>query len=153
MDLGFSLTEIGAITKLLGFWAIIAGTSIGGLIMLRLGINRSLWIFGILQAVSTAGFAVLARIGHSIPTLSVVIGFENLSAGMGTAASGFLGSITNKKFTATIRTIDQLHGIRQRRSSSPTGFCKIYGWENFYFLCLIAIRMLLPEIRALESAR
>jgi MFS transporter, PAT family, beta-lactamase induction signal transducer AmpG len=140
IDLGFSLTEIGAITKLLGFWAIIAGASIGGLIMLRLGINRSLWIFGILQAVSTAGFAVLARIGHSIPALSVVIGFENLSAGMGTAAfMAFMGSITNKKFTATqYALLTSFMAFGRDVLSSPTGFfAKYMGWENFFIFCVV----------------
>jgi PAT family beta-lactamase induction signal transducer AmpG len=140
MDLGFSLTEIGAITKLLGFWAIIAGASIGGLIMLRLGINRSLWIFGILQAVSTAGFAVLARVGHSIPALSVVIGFENLSAGMGTAAfMAFMGSITNKKFTATqYALLTSFMAFGRDVLSSPTGFfAKYMGWENFFIFCVV----------------
>jgi PAT family beta-lactamase induction signal transducer AmpG len=139
MDLGFSLKEIGAITKLLGFWAIIAGASIGGLIMLRLGINRSLWIFGILQAVSTAGFAVLAHIGYSVPALSVVIGFENLSAGMGTAAfMAFMASITNKKFTATqYALLTSFMAFGRDVLSSPTGFfAKYMGWENFFIFCV-----------------
>ena len=143
MDLGFSLMEIGAITKLLGFWAIIAGASLGGLIMLRIGINRSLWIFGMLQAISTAGFAVLAHIGYSIPTLSVVIGFENLSAGMGTAAfMAFMASITNKKFTATqYALLTSFMAFGRDVLSSPTGFfAKHMGWESFFIFCvLIAI--------------
>jgi PAT family beta-lactamase induction signal transducer AmpG len=140
IDLGFTLTEIGAITKLLGFWAIIAGASIGGIIMLRLGINRSLWVFGILQAISTAGFAVLARIGHSIPALSVVIGFENLSAGMGTAAfMAFMASITNKKFTATqYALLTSFMAFGRDVLSSPTGYlAKYMGWENFFIGCVV----------------
>ncbi len=143
MEMGFSLTEIGAITKLLGFWAIIAGASIGGVIMLRIGINRSLWVFGILQAISTAGFAVLARIGHSIPGLAAVIGFENLSAGMGTAAfMAFMASITNKKFTATqYALLTSFMAFGRDVLSAPTGFlAKHMGWENFFIGCvLIAI--------------
>ncbi len=81
LDIGFSKTEIGAVVKLFGFWATIAGSLIGGIMMIRLGINRALWVFGFLQAISTAGFALLARVGHSVPLLSGVIGFENLSAG------------------------------------------------------------------------
>ncbi|MDY6972167.1 MAG: MFS transporter, partial [Thermodesulfobacteriota bacterium] len=53
LDIGFSKTEIGAVVKLFGFWATIAGSLIGGVFMLRLGINRSLWVFGLLQAAST----------------------------------------------------------------------------------------------------
>ena len=56
--------------KLFGFPPILIGTAVGGIIMLRIGINRSLWIFGALQAVSTAGFCILARSGHSLPLLA-----------------------------------------------------------------------------------
>jgi PAT family beta-lactamase induction signal transducer AmpG len=143
MDTGFSLTEIGAITKLLGFWAVIAGASLGGIIMLRLGINRSLWVFGVLQAVSTAGFAVLAHIGHSITALSVVIGFENISGGMGTAAfMAFMASITNRKFTATqYALLTSFMAFGRDILSAPTGFfAKHMGWSNFFIACaLIAI--------------
>ncbi len=141
MDMGFSLTEIGAITKLLGFWAVIGGASLGGAMMLRLGINRSLWIFGFLQAISTAGFAVLARIGHSIPALSAVIGFENISAGMGTAAfMAFMASITNKKFTATqYALLTSFMAFGRDVLSAPTGFlAKTLGWENFFIACVLA---------------
>ncbi|NOZ69156.1 MAG: AmpG family muropeptide MFS transporter [Deferribacteres bacterium] len=141
MDMGFSLTEIGAITKLLGFWAVIGGASLGGAMMIRLGINRSLWIFGFLQAVSTAGFAVLARIGHSITALSAVIGFENISAGMGTAAfMAFMASITNKKFTATqYALLTSFMAFGRDVLSAPTGFlAKTLGWENFFIACVLA---------------
>jgi len=143
LDIGFSKTEIGAVVKLFGFWATIAGSLIGGVIMLRLGINRSLWIFGVLQAISTAGFAILAKIGYSITGLSAVIAFENLSAGMGTAAYvAFMASITNKKFTATqYALLSSLMGIPRVVASAPTGFlAKHIGWEGFFIACtLIAI--------------
>lgn len=143
LDIGFSKTEIGAVVKLFGFWATVAGSLIGGVLMLRLGINRSLWIFGFLQAISTAGFAVLARIGYSIPALSAVIAFENLSSGMGTVAYiAFMASITNKKFTATqYALLSSLMGIPRVLASAPTGFlAKNMGWENFFIACtLIAI--------------
>ncbi len=143
LDIGFSMTEIGTIVKIFGFWATIAGSLIGGLLMLRLGINRSLWVFGLLQAISTAGFAVLARIGYSLPALSGVIAFENLTGGMGTAAyAAFMGSITNKKFTATqYALLSSLMGVPRVLASAPTGFlAKHMGWENFFIGCvLIAI--------------
>jgi len=143
LDIGFSKTEIGAVVKLFGFWATLGGSLAGGLIMLYIGINRSLWIFGFFQALSTAGFAVLARIGYSIPALSGVIAFENFSAGMGTAAySAFMASITNKKFTATqYALLSSLMGVPRVIASAPTGFlAKNTGWELFFTACtLIAI--------------
>ena len=143
LDIGFSKSEIGAVVKLFGFWATIAGGLAGGILMIRLGINRSLWIFGLLQAVSTAGCALLANVGYSIPLLSAVIAFENLSSGMGTAAyAAFMASITNKKFTATqYALLTSLMGIPRVLASAPTGFlAKNVGWETFFIFCtLIAI--------------
>lgn len=147
MDIGFTKSQIGAVVKLFGFWATIAGSLIGGVLMLRLKINRSLWIFGFLQAVSTACFAILARIGSSVFVLSGVIAFENLSSGMGTAAFvAFMASITNKKFTATqYALLSSLMGVPRVLASAPTGFlAKYMGWEVFFITCaLIAIPGLL----------
>ncbi|MCD6295796.1 MAG: AmpG family muropeptide MFS transporter [Deltaproteobacteria bacterium] len=140
LDIGFSKTEIGTVVKLFGFWATIAGALIGGVLMLRLGINRSLWVFGFLQAISTACFAILARIGYSVAVLSGVIAFENLSSGMGTAAyAAFMASITNKKFTATqYALLTSLMGIPRVIASAPTGFlAKNLGWENFFIACTV----------------
>jgi PAT family beta-lactamase induction signal transducer AmpG len=143
LDIGFSKTEIGAVVKLFGFWATIAGSLAGGLMMFRLGIHRALWVFGVLQAASTACFALLARIGYSVPALSGVIAFENLSSGMGTAAyAAFMASITNKKFTATqYALLTSLMGIPRVIASAPTGFmAKYLGWEAFFLACtLIAV--------------
>jgi len=143
LDLGFSKTDIGAVVKVFGTGATLAGAFLGGVILLRLGINRSLWIFGILQAISTAGFAILARIGYSIPALSGVIAFENLTSGMGTAAFvAFMASITNKKFTATqYALLTSLIGVPRTFASALTGIlAKHIGWENFFIACaLVAI--------------
>ena len=123
------------------------GLSPGQRAWMRFRSNRrgyvSLWIFGFLQAASTAGFALLARVGYSIPLLSSVIAFENLSSGMGTAAyAAFMASITNKKFTATqYALLSSLMGVPRVLASAPTGFlAKNIGWEIFFILCaLIAI--------------
>ncbi|MBU2591710.1 MAG: AmpG family muropeptide MFS transporter [Nitrospinota bacterium] len=140
LDIGFSMTEIGTVVKIFGFWATIAGGLIGGMLMLRIGINRALWIFGFLQAISTAGFALLAHTGYSIQLLSAVIAFENLTGGMGTAAyAAFMASLTNKKFTATqYALLSSLMGVPRVIASAPTGFlAKHMGWENFFILCVL----------------
>ncbi|MFO8088564.1 MAG: AmpG family muropeptide MFS transporter [Desulfatiglandaceae bacterium] len=147
LDIGFSKSQVGTVVKLFGFWATIGGGFIGGVSMLKLGISRSLWIFGILQAVSTAFFAVLAKVGPSIPVLSGVIAFENISGGMGTAAyAAFMASITNKKFTATqYALLSSLMGVPRVIVSAPTGFLvKLTNWEVYFIICtLIAIPGLL----------
>jgi len=143
LDIGFSKSEIGTVVKLFGFWATIAGAFTGGVLMLRLGINRSLWVFGVLQALSTAGFAILAHVGRSLPVLSGVIAFENLTGGMGTAAFvAFMASITDKKFTATqYALLTSLMGLPRALASSATGFmAKTIGWEGFFIVCtLVAV--------------
>jgi PAT family beta-lactamase induction signal transducer AmpG len=151
LELGFSKSEIGAVVKLFGAWATIAGAVGGGMLMLRLGIHRSLWVFGVLQAVSTAGFAFLARIGCSLPALSAVVAFESVTGGMGTSAfAAFMASLTNKKFTATqYALLTSIMGLPRVLASAPTGFAaQRMGWEWFFILCTLAAvpgMMLLPR--------
>ncbi len=140
LDIGFTKTEIGAVVKLFGFWATIIGGFAGGLLMLKLGINRSLWIFGGLQAASTLGFTVLAWLGHSLPGLAAVIAFENLSSGMGTTAYvAFMASLTNRKFTATqYALLSSLMGVPRVIASAPTGWmAKVMGWPAFFIACAL----------------
>jgi PAT family beta-lactamase induction signal transducer AmpG len=140
LEIGFSKTEIGAVVKLFGFWATIAGGLAGGVIMLRLGINKSLWIFGFLQAVSTAGFAALAVAGPVVAGLAAVVAFENLSGGMGTAAYvAFMAALTNKRFTATqYALLSSLMGVPRVMASAPTGFlAEALGWQGFFIFCTL----------------
>ncbi len=143
LDIGFTKTQIGAVVKLFGFWATIVGAFLGGVLILRLKIYRSLWVFGFLQMISTAGFALLAQVGPSALLLAGVVAFENFSAGMGTSAYvAFMASLTNKKFTATqYALLSSLMGIPRVLASAPTGFlAKNMGWTSFFITCtLIAI--------------
>jgi len=146
LDIGFTMTEIGAVVKLFGFWATIAGGLAGGIVMIKMGINRSLWVFGFLQALSILGFVLLARTGPSVTILSGVIAFENLSGGMGTAAySAFMAKITNKKFTATqYALLTSLMGIPRVIAAAPTGYlAEQLGWEMFFLFCTV---MAIPGI-------
>ncbi len=138
MDMGFTKTEIGTVAKLFGFWATIVGGLAGGVIILRLGIHRSLWAFGILQAVSTACFSLLSHVGHQLGVLAGVVAFENLSGGMGTAAyAAFMASLCNKRFTATqYALLTSLMGVPRVLIGATTGWmAKQFGWEVFFLLC------------------
>jgi PAT family beta-lactamase induction signal transducer AmpG len=73
LDLGFSMTEIGLVAKHAALWPAIAGGLLGGVFMLRLGINRALWVFGLVQMISILGFAWLASVGPALWLLAVVI--------------------------------------------------------------------------------
>ncbi|MDW7773865.1 MAG: AmpG family muropeptide MFS transporter [Desulfobulbaceae bacterium] len=140
LDIGFTKTQIGAVAKLFGFWATIVGGLLGGILIMKMGIRNALWGFGILQAVSTAGFSVLAMVGSNVKLLAAVIAFENLSGGMGTAAYvAYMASLTNKKFTATqYALLSSLMGVPRVLASAPTGFmAESLGWISFFILCTI----------------
>ncbi len=147
LELGFSNTEIGAVYKVFGVWVTIGGSFLGGVIILRIGVYRALWAFGILQMISTAGFALLSEVGESLPWLTAVILFENLSSGLGIAAFlGFMAQLTNKRFTATqYALLTSLTGVPRSIASAPTGYlAETLGWTWFFIACtLIAIPGLL----------
>jgi PAT family beta-lactamase induction signal transducer AmpG len=147
LDLGYTKTIIGTVFKFFGFWATLAGGLLGGVLILRLGIHRSLWFFGILQALSTAGFAVLTQTGSKVFALAVVVGFENVTAGMGTSAFlAFMSGLTNKRFTATqYALLSSLMGLPRVAAAAPTGFLvNSVGWFAFFIICaLLAVPGLL----------
>ncbi len=141
LELGFTKTEIGTVVKLFGFWATISGGLVGGFLMLRLGIYRSLWIFGILQGISTTGFAILAHLGPSLPGLAGAVAAENFSGGMGTAAYvAFMAALTNRKFTATqYALLSSLMGVPRVLAAAPTGYAvEMLGWSPFFIFCALA---------------
>ena len=136
LDLGYSKTEIGTVVKLFGFWATLAGGTLGGLWILRAGMHRALWLFGFGQMISTLGFVVLAQLPPNEVALAAVVAIENLTAGMGTAA------LTDRRFTATqYALLSSLMGVPRVLLSAPTGWlAQTLGWSGFFLLCvLIAI--------------
>ncbi len=140
LDLGFSKTEIGTVVKLFGFWAVLGGGFLGGLWILRLGIQRALLWFGVLQGVSTAGFAVLALLGDNLPGLAAVVAFENLTGGMGTAAFvAFMAALTNRRFTATqYALLSSFMGVPRVILAAPTGYlAEASGWPGFFLICAL----------------
>ena len=138
LDLGYSLTEIGAVVKLFGFWATIAGGTLGGIWIMRIGLNRSLWLFGLGQMISTLGFAVLAGLPPHSAALATVVALENFTAGLGTAAFvGFMAALTDKRFTATqYALLSSLMGVPRVLAAAPTGWMVVsLGWTGFFVLC------------------
>ena len=157
IDVGFSKTVIGTVAKIVGLWAMIIGGFIGGLMMFKIGINRSLWLFGIVQLISILGFAVLNEVGPEIWLLSIVVGFEYLGVGLGSAAlMAFIAKNTNKKFTGTqLALLTSLFAIPKSFSgilagifvegvSSSDGiFYSLFGelpglgYTNFFYICAL----------------
>jgi PAT family beta-lactamase induction signal transducer AmpG len=138
--LGFSKTEIGTIVKIFGIWALILGGIFGGAITLKIGLRKSLWVFGVLQAIGILGFAWLAQVGPNPTLLACVISMENFTAGAATAAfTAFMASMTNKRFTATqYALLSSLMGVPRVIMASPTGFMAEHlGWQLFFVTCTV----------------
>ena len=138
---GYTKTEIAAVAKVFGFWATIVGGLIGGIFILRQGFYRSLWVFGVLQAVSTLAFAWLSLVPAHWSALAIVIGFENLTSGMGTSAyAGFMAKLCNRQFTATqYALLSSLMGIPRVVIGSSGGWLATQlGWYGFFILCTLA---------------
>ncbi|MDO6418253.1 AmpG family muropeptide MFS transporter [Amphritea sp. 2_MG-2023] len=143
IDMGFSLTEIGVIAKASALWASVVGGILGGLWMIKLGINRALWIFGVVQVVTILGFALLAEIGPDKLVLAVVISFEYLGVGLGTAAfTAFIARTTSITFAATqFALFTALAALPRTFVNALTGYIvDAVGWNMFFYLCaLLAI--------------
>ena len=141
LNIGFSKTELAVIVKTFGLVASIIGGLAGGLLIFHIGINKALWVFGLLQALSVLSFSFQAAVGYSVPLLSFIIAFENLSFGMGTAAySAFMASLCNKRFSATqYALLSSLMGIPRTIVAAPTGYlADVLGWPLFFTVCAAA---------------
>ena len=153
LDIGFTKTEIGLIAKNVGLWASIAGGLIGGAWLVKLGINRGLWIFGLLQLVAVFAFAWLAEVGHDRVVLALAIGFEAFaSVGLGTAALGaFIARSTDRRFTATqFALFTSLAVVPRTFANAGAGFLvESSGWFAFFIVCaLLGVPglLLLPKV-------
>ena len=147
LETGFTKTEIGSVVKFFGLFATLVGAFIGGLLSLKIGLYRSLIIFGIFQAIATLGFTVLAAVGDNIYLLMIVVSLENLAAGMGyTAYLAFIANMTNKGFTATqFALMTALMSLPRTLFSSYSGFLvEMLDWELYFIFCsLIAFPALI----------
>ncbi len=143
IDVGFSLTQIGAISKTAGLIAANVGTIVGGLVMVKLPINRALWLFGVVQIVSILGFALLSEVGPNPWVLGGVVMFEYLGVGLGAAALiAFMARTTNPAFAATqLALFTALAAVPRVFANSVTGvIVESIGWTQFFLLCtLLAI--------------
>jgi PAT family beta-lactamase induction signal transducer AmpG len=139
LDMGFSKTDIGVIAKNAGLWPSVIGGLLGGLWMVRIGINRGLWLFGVVQVVSILGFAWLAYVNApDRALLAFVIAFEALGVGLGTAAfTAFIARTTDPRYTATQYALfTSLAAVPRTVVNASTGWIvEQMGWFDFYLLC------------------
>jgi PAT family beta-lactamase induction signal transducer AmpG len=143
LDMGYSKTEIGSVAKFAGLWAVLAGATIGGAAMLKLSINKALWIFGLVQLLTIFPFIWLSQAGHTLAGLFVVVSGEYLAVGLGTVAlTAFMARETSKAFTATqFALFSSLIAVPRTVANSTTGFIvESVGWTQFFIICsLLAI--------------
>jgi PAT family beta-lactamase induction signal transducer AmpG len=145
LKMGYSLTEIGLVAKYAGLSMALIGGIAGGLWMIRIGINRALWLFGVVQVLSILGFAWLAHHGHrdhmgtaELVQLGLVVGFEALGVGLGTAAFvAYVARTTNPAYTATqLALFTSLEAIPRTFINATTGWLvEALGWTGFFLLC------------------
>jgi len=140
IDLGFTRTEIGLIVKIATTWSSIAGTALGGIVMLKVSINRALWLFGVVQIMTILGFAILAQVGHSPVFLFVAVSAEYLGVGLGgVALAAFMAKQTSMRFTATqLALLTSVSAISRTFANATTGFIiEAVGYFNFFLLCML----------------
>lgn len=147
LDMGYSKSDIGLIAKNAGLWPSVIGGLLGGLWMLKLGINRGLWLFGVVQVVSIFGFAWLSRLGpfaqigaSERTALALVIGFEALGVGLGAAAFvAYIARATHPAYTATqFALFTSLAAVPRTFLNATTGWLvEQLGWFGFFLLCVL----------------
>ena len=165
MDMGFSKTQIGLIAKNAGLWPAVIGGLLGGLWMVKIGINRALWLFGVVQVVAIFGFAWLASVGHhaeitpvQLAQLAIVIGLEALGVGLGTAAFvAFIARTTHPAYTATqFALFTSLAAMPRTFANAATGWLvEMMGWTGFFLLCAVLAvpgMLLLLKVAPWEAA-
>ncbi|WP_374420428.1 AmpG family muropeptide MFS transporter [Chromobacterium sp.] len=145
LDMGYAKSQIGLVAKHAALWPAVIGGLLGGLWMIKLGINRALWAFGVVQVLSILGFAWLASYGrfsaigaHELSMLAVVIGFEALGVGLGTAAFvAFIAKSTHPAYTATqFALFTSLAAVPRTLANAATGYIvDSIGWTSFFLLC------------------
>ncbi len=140
LDMGYTLTEIGSVAKFAGLWASIAGGAIGGIVMLKVSINRALWLFGFVQLGTIIPYIWLSQAGHTLTGLFVVVSGEYLGVGLGAIAlTAFMARETSKAFTATqFALFSSFIAVPRTLANASTGFIvEAVGWTQFFVICAI----------------
>lgn len=160
---GFSTEEVGTVNKIFGLAATILGALAGGSIMARLGLYRSLLLFGVLQAFSNLGYWVLAVTPPHLYSMAVVVAVENICGGLGTAAFvALLMALCKQEFSATqFALLSALSAVGRTYLAGPLTppLVESLGWPQFFIMTvLIAVPGLLllwykrREIQVLDNA-
>ncbi len=137
ISLGFSLPEIATASKIFGFFSIVTGALIGGVVTIKFGIRRSLIFCGILQSIGNLFFVLQATGGHRVGYLALCVTAENLTGAMaGTALITWLSSLCSPAFTATqFALLSSLASLSRTVVASSGGvLSEKIGWAPFFLL-------------------
>lgn len=140
LDLGFTRSDVGTVNKAFGLVSTIVGTMLGGVVVNRIGIARSLWVAAFLQAFSNLAFAGLALAGQNFLFMVGTVALENVCGGLGTAAFlAFLMSLCNRRYTATqYALLSSFMAVSRVVAGAPTGFLvAALGWAWFYVVSVL----------------
>jgi len=140
VSLGFSLNEIAAVSKLVGFFATVIGALIGGVITARLGILRALILCGVLQSAGNLFYVLQAIGGHRLDYLALCVAAENLTGAMaGAALIAYLSGLCSPAFTATqYALLSSLSAVGRTLMASTAGvLADKLGWVHFFLLTTI----------------
>jgi PAT family beta-lactamase induction signal transducer AmpG len=140
IDMGYSNTQIGTVAKFAGLWAGIAGGVLGGIVMLKVSINRALWLFGFVQVFTILPYIWLSQAGPTLAGLFVVVSGEYLGVGLGAIAlTAYMARETSKAFTATqFALFSSFIAVPRTVANASTGFIvEAIGWTQFYVVCAI----------------
>jgi PAT family beta-lactamase induction signal transducer AmpG len=158
LDMGFTTVEIGSIAKFSKTLGAAIGAIAGGIAMVKLGINRGLWIFGLFQIVSILGYAALSIAGKNYAMLAIATFLEYLGVGLGTVALlAYMARVTSKHFTATqFALFSSLATLPRTIAGAASGFLiEAMGYTNFFvlcFFCAIPGMLMLIKIAPWNSA-
>lgn len=145
LDMGFSKTQIGLVVKNASLWPMVVASIFGGILMLKVGINRALWLFGFVQIITILGFAWLAQQGpfetvdsRALWSLSLVVAAEYIGIGLGTAAFvAFMARETNPLYTATqLALFTSLAALPRATLNTQAGtLIDWLGYYDYFWLC------------------
>jgi len=138
LDIGFTMTQIGLVAKNAALWPMVIGGMLGGLLMIKIGINRALWLFGVVQMITIAGFIVLSQMEGNLIALAVVVSMEYLGVGLGTAAfTAFIARSTDPKYTAfQFALFTSLAAVPRTFANASVGvIVEQVGWTSFFIFC------------------
>ncbi|MEN3952184.1 AmpG family muropeptide MFS transporter [Iodidimonas sp. SYSU 1G8] len=141
LELGFTLDQVGLISKPVGLVATIAGALLGGVMVNRLGVMKSLWIGGLVQLFSNFTYVLLAWAGPDPWVLGATIGIENFASGVGvTAFIAYMSGLCNISYTVTqYALLSSLMNVGRTLLSAPAGYvAEAVNWPMYFSLTVLA---------------